>query len=127
MVSLGMIGAGESNSRARMEVQRADPQSADGEAIRTGWRFGAEDFLTRLLDRMEDARSEHHSSRERRESDLERAERIIAEKLAEAGWDAQRLRLERKGHPLKVEIAAEVRRQTTASLKWIAARLHIGT
>jgi hypothetical protein len=43
------------------------------------------------------------------------------------GWKEQALRLLPKGHPRKVEIARRLREETTLSLKWIAARLHMGT
>jgi hypothetical protein len=31
-----------------------------------------------------------------------------------------------KGHPVKVQLARQLRQETTMSLKWIAGRLHMG-
>jgi hypothetical protein len=56
-----------------------------------------------------------------------RAERIIAEELGRNGWAEQDLATTRKNDPIKLEIAARLRRETTLPIKAIAARLHLGT
>ena len=43
------------------------------------------------------------------------------------GWEEEQLRAHRKGHPSKVKLARRLRQETTMSLKWIAARLQMGT
>ena len=43
------------------------------------------------------------------------------------GWDEDQLRARRKGHRSKVMLARRLRQETTMSLKWIAARLQMGT
>jgi hypothetical protein len=43
------------------------------------------------------------------------------------GWSEAALRARRKGEPRKVELAWELRSQTTMPLTWIADRLNRGT
>jgi hypothetical protein len=43
------------------------------------------------------------------------------------GWSEADLGRARKSAPGKVAIAARWRRETTMPLKWIAARIHLGT
>jgi predicted transcriptional regulator len=56
-----------------------------------------------------------------------KAERIIQEKLTRLGWDATQMQLQRKNDPRRLAIAARLRRETTLSLKAIAARLGLGS
>ena len=53
----------------------------------------------------------------------QRARHIVLEGLLEAGWNAERLRAERKGHPTKVKLARRSRRETAMTLQWIAESL----
>jgi hypothetical protein len=43
------------------------------------------------------------------------------------GWRDADLRARRKGEPRKIELAWELRSQTTMPLAWIAERLNLGT
>ena len=43
------------------------------------------------------------------------------------GWTEADLKGRSKGHPQKVELAAELRAKTTMPLAWIAERLCMGT
>ena len=95
--------------------------------MRNGWRVGAEDFLDRLLGKWEGKMREHHGGRERSETEIEKARRLIASELAPAGWGVGQLARERKGAAVKVAIAQRLRQETTMPLKWIAAELHTGT
>jgi hypothetical protein len=63
----------------------------------------------------------------RRENATNRAERIIAEELGRWGWTEGDLRRQRKKAPGKLDLAARLRRETILPLKWIAARVHLGT
>jgi hypothetical protein len=40
---------------------------------------------------------------------------------------SERLRQERKGRPVKVDLARRLRRKTTMTLQWIAENLEMGT
>ncbi len=57
----------------------------------------------------------------------QKAERIIGEELRRVDWPEEALRAFPKGHPVKVALARRLRKDTTMSLKWIAARLHMGS
>ena len=61
----------------------------------------------------------------------ERAEarvgRIIAEELGRLGWQESDLANRRKNDPAKLALAARLRRETTLPLKWITARVRLGT
>jgi len=96
--------------------------------IRRGWRFGSEEFVSRMLERASEVvgNGDIHSRREVKESMDQRAQRIVAEELKEAGWSAGQLKFERKGHPVKVKIARRLRKETTKTLRSIAEELHMG-
>jgi putative transposase len=111
----------------RMESQRKEPGPAGVKSVRRGWKLGAEDFLAHLLDRMEGNLGENHHARERNETEKGKAERIVMEELKDRGLRGRDLSLLRKGDMAKVEIAQRLRKETTASLKWIANRLEMGT
>ena len=55
------------------------------------------------------------------------AERLGVEGLKRRGGSEADLRAWRKGDPRKVELARELRSQTTMPLAWIAARLNLGS
>ncbi len=70
---------------------------------------------------------ENHSGELRRESAQAKAERIIAEALSRLGWTEADVAQRRKSAPEKLAIASRLRRETTLSIKTIAARMHLGT
>jgi len=111
----------------RLESQRQTTEVSDLAMMRTGWRVGGEDFLDRILEKWDGQLREHHGGKEKLETDLERARRVVASELARSGWTTTQLATERKGHAVKVAIAQRLREETTMSLKWIAAELHMGT
>jgi len=76
---------------------------------------------------MEGALGEHHAGDLKRESAEAKAERIIAEELRRLRWANTDLQLRLKSDPAKLQIAARLRVETTLTIKWIAARLHLGT
>ena len=53
--------------------------------------------------------------------------RMVQEELQRLGWPETDLRARPKGHGGKVQVARRLRQETTMSLKWIAARLHMGS
>lgn len=111
----------------RLESQRRTTDETDLALMRTGWRVGGEDFLSRLLEKWDGKLHEHHGGKERLETDLERARRLIASELARSRWTPKQLGRERKGHAVKLAIARRLREETTMPLKWIAEELHMGT
>lgn len=64
---------------------------------------------------------------ERVETDTALAQRLVREVLAAVRWREVDLALQPKGHPVKVEVARELRRQTPMSRRWIAERLRMGS
>ena len=76
---------------------------------------------------MEGSLGGHHAGELHQEAARAKAERIIAEELQRHGWQEQDLVSRRKNDPTKLEIAARLRRETTLSLKAIAARVHLGS
>src|SRR5881398_3951260 len=58
------------------EHRRIEPNDPSAQQIRRGWSFAAEDFVARLVDRIPGSLSEHHHTRERNQTDEQRAEAI---------------------------------------------------
>ena len=131
---LGEHGVGTDDRLARfefsrrMESERVAVNDAGNSAwlLRRGWRLGGEEFLTRLLDRLDGKVTENHQARERTETADAKAERIIQESLREMGWTEDDLRERRKCAREKVRIAQRLRAETTLSLKRVATRLNMG-
>lgn len=110
----------------RTEARRGQAGGPESEAIRRGWRYGAEDFLARLLDKLPGPPTINHRSNERNETEAEKAERIVRDSLIGLGWEQSDLARRRKSDPTKVEIARRLRSNTAVSLRWIADRLEMG-
>ena len=110
-----------------VEAIRRDPEAqAEDRNLLRSWRVGSEEFIARLLDRLEGTTSEHHLAAVRHESMNQRAERIVAEELKTSGWTSERLVLEKKNHPFKVTTARRLRAETTMTLARISKRLSMG-
>jgi hypothetical protein len=93
-------------------------------------RLQANDFITANraeLEQMEDELGEDHAGALRRESGEAKTERLVGQELKRLGWTEADLAARRKSDPLKLAIAARLRKETTLSLKAIAARVHLGT
>ena len=69
----------------------------------------------------------NHYGAERRETDVQKAERIVREELGRLGWPEAGLGAQPKGHRAKVTIARRLRQETTMSLKCVAQRLQMGS
>lgn len=110
--------------------RREDIFLDDGEQwqpLRRGWCLGSEAFRAQLLEWMSGKLGEHHSGELRRETAQAKAERIVGEQMKRKGWKEPELRRRSKSDPGKLAMAARLRRETTLPIKWIAARLHLGT
>jgi putative transposase len=110
-----------------MEERRRSELPQQYEQIRQGWYIGSEAFRQGLLVQVEDRQREAHYGEELSESDEAKAERLIEEGLKKLDWSERQLADEAKCHPAKVRLATTLRAETTMTLKWIAARLHMGT
>ena len=96
-------------------------------AVRRGWYLGSNEFRRELLTQMEEKVSESHYGGERHEVAAEKAERLVQAHLKRLRWPEEELGRRRKSDPGKVRIARQLRAETTMTLKWIAARLRMGT
>ena len=111
-----------------MEARRLEPGDEEMlQAFRRGWHVGSEAFRQEQLARMEGKLGQHHAGKLRRETAEAKGGRIVAEELRRLGWSESELMLRRKNDPDKMEIAVRLRRETTLSIKDIAARVHLGT
>ena len=120
--------AGRQEFERHMEARRLE--EADEEeikALRRGWCLGSEPFRQKMLELMEGKLGENHSGELHRETAEQKANRIICEELSRLGWQESDLTARRRSDPGKVAIAARLRQETTLPIKWIAARLQIGT
>jgi REP element-mobilizing transposase RayT len=132
---MGEYGFQRDDHRSRLEFGRCmrdrqrEANDAEAELIRRRWWYGAEDFISRLMDRASAPISvrDHHYASERSETDEQRAERIVRARLAKLGWRNQDLSTRRKSDPQKIRLAEKLRFETTVSLRWIAQRLEMGT
>ncbi len=114
-----------------MEVRRRAEGHADEKlwsGIRRGWKFGAEYFLERLVavGAAAGANREIHEGDAVAETMEEKARCVIAEFLGKRKVELEELKTRRKGDPLKMELAAELRKRTAMSVGWIAKELNAG-
>jgi putative transposase len=120
--------AGRQRFEKQMEARRAEAlDAAVWKALRRGWYLGGAEFHRQLLSRMEGHLGENHAGELRQESEEQKAERIVAEELKRLGWRERDLLTRRKNDPDKLALGGRIRRETTMSIKRIAARLHLGT
>lgn len=119
--------AGRRQFEQRMEERRAPETGGDWRAVRRGWCLGDATFRHELLAQAHEREREHHYGGQRRETAEEKAGRIVAEELDARGWSEAELARRPKGDAEKVGMAQRLRRETSVTLKWIAARLRMGS
>ena len=119
--------AGRRELARAVEERRAAESGVEYKAIRRGWCLGEPAFKQELLEQMAGGFGGHHGGPERAESAEAGAERWVGAELQRLGWDATELQRRRKGDPGKVRLARRLRRETTMTLAWIAARLAMGS
>jgi hypothetical protein len=108
-------------------IFETDVDRQDWKAISRGWCLGPPKFKASLLKRLDGKLGPHHSGKLRQETSAAKAERIITEELKRLKWKEAELGQRAKSDPLKLALAARLRRETTQTLPWIALRLHMGT
>jgi REP element-mobilizing transposase RayT len=116
--------AGRRYLAGQLEQRRA--AEGDYRSLRRGWCLGDEAFRQELLGQMRERLGENHYAAERQESGEAQAHGLLAAELKRLGWTPTDLERRRKGDPGKVAIAWRLRTETTMTLKWIAAELHMG-
>lgn len=110
-----------------LESRRGAPEPDLWRALRRGWCFGDEAFRAEVLARWREAAPDHRRGPLPSEAQVRVGRQIVAEELARRGWSVAELARRRKTDPEKVAIARRLRRETTLSLRWIAAALHLGS
>ena len=108
----------------RRRLEEMDPEAL--ESFRHGWCLGSEAFRKECLEKMEDKVSDNHPGRERWETAAAKAQRLIAQELLRLNWTRDDLLHRAKSDPLKLALAARLRRETTLSIKQIAVQLNLG-
>jgi hypothetical protein len=131
---LGDHGIQEDSAIGRQEFERHIKvrrlEEADEEELkplRRGWCLGSEQFRYEMLERMDGKLGENHSGELHRETTEQKANRILSEELSRRGWTESDLATRRRSDPDKLAIAVRLRNETTLPVKWIAARVQIGT
>ncbi|MHB8520499.1 MAG: transposase [Limisphaerales bacterium] len=132
---LGEWGIREDNAAGRRQFQQAmqqrqapqqESQTERWQKLRRGWCWGAEGFRQQMLERIAEKRGDQHHGEELRESEQQKAERLVRQLLKKRGWTESDLATRRKGDRTKVRLATHLRSETTMSWKWIAERLSMG-
>jgi hypothetical protein len=95
--------------------------------VERGWCLGGEEFRQELLEQVDTRSGPSHFGEAVQEAEGVQAERLVVTGLKRMGWSEADLKARRKGEPRKVELAAELRSQTTMPLAWIAERLNMGS
>jgi putative transposase len=120
--------AGRREFGRRMELSRPlEGEPGQYKRVRRGWYLGDKAFRAELLGQMKEQMREHHYGEERAETEQEAAEKIVREGMKRLGWKEADLEMRRKGDEGKLKLAQRLRAETTVSVKWIAARLRMGT
>jgi putative transposase len=132
---LGEWRIAEDNAAGRRELERSMEQrkeleiakeSSDWKKLRRGWCWGAKSFREEMLGLIDQQQGEQHYGEELRESDEQKAERLVTEMLRQVDWREAELKRRRKGDPKKARMAARLRAKTTMTWLWIAKRLAMG-
>jgi REP element-mobilizing transposase RayT len=113
--------AGRRKFASSSESRRSEDLPREYRRVERGWCLGGEDFRRELLAKA------LRPGANRRDAQETKALRLLREEMARLGWDRAALRAASKGDKRKVAIAARLRRETTASLEWIAQHVAMGT
>jgi len=124
----GDTAAARREFERRMEARRAEEgDAAEWKGLRRGWCLGTGQFKRALLQRMRGLLGPNHSGALRRESELARAEELVAQELKRLGWQEQDLKQRPKSDAAKVALAARLRQETVLTIGQIARRLQMGS
>jgi putative transposase len=111
-----------------LERRRREAEAPESvKVFRRGWCLGTQEFKHQMLEMMEGRLGENHFGEQRQETAEARARRIVELELKRRHWSKKDLKDRRKCDPSKLAIAARIRKETTMTVKDIAALLHLGT
>ena len=132
---LGEWGVKQDNAAGRRQLEQGMEQrrelemsqeNTDWKKLRRGWCWGPKGFREELLDLIGEKQGKQHHGEELRESEEQKAERLVGELLRKAGWTQGELKRRRKGDLKKARMAARLRGETTMTWTWISRRLEMG-
>ena len=129
---LGELGIPQDDAAGRRRLaqavgeRRAKDPPEEWKEVRRGWFLGTAQEKERLLERMSSGMGPHHGGEEKRESDEQKAQRLVGEELRKRRWTEQDLAKRRKTDAGKVKLARRLRDETVMTLDWIAQRLKMG-
>jgi REP element-mobilizing transposase RayT len=121
--------AGRRLLEATLEQHRELDQARENndlKRLRRGWCLGSKEFKAEMLDLIGERQGQQDLGDELRESDEQKAERVLGRLLRGRKWTMKELSARRKGDKVKVSLAKELRRETTMTWAWIAHRLCMG-
>lgn len=119
--------AGRRRFREMTEKHRSAEDPDQYRNIRRGWCFGGDAFLKRCRKAVGRKLKAEHSGIERRESEQQHAEDLIAMELKRLKLKNRALVKLPKGAAEKVQIAQRLRHETVVPFSWIATRLSMGS
>ncbi len=119
--------AGRRELERQLEARRQAEDLTAYRSIRRGWYFGEEAFRRELLEQVGKRIGQEHYGEERKESQMEKAERLVREELKTQKLKEADLAALSKGDRRKIQIAQRLRQETTMTVKWIAERLRMGS
>ena len=132
---LGEWRIGKDNAAGRRQLEQGMEQrkelelsqeSSDWKKLRRGWCWGPKGFREDMLELIGEKQGPQHYGEELKESEEQKAERLIAEMLGKAGWTEGELKRRRMGDARKARMAGRLRAETTLTWPWIAKRLEMG-
>ncbi len=118
--------AGRREFENRLEMRRKSEDGTESKTIVTNWFLGSDEFRKELLAQMGEAAGREHFGSEIRESEEDRADRILRQELNKIDCKEAALKEMPKGDPRKIKIARRLRCETTVTMAWIASRLQMG-
>ena len=119
--------AGRAEFERQMERRRREELVEEFKPVERGWCLGSEAFREELLAAAGERVGASHYGAERQEAGAAKAERLVRAGLQTLGWAQKELSQRRKGDKGKVKLARQLRAETTMTLRWIAARLQMGS
>ena len=122
-------GKGRGELERAMEQRKEMEQAREGrdwKRLRRGWCWGPVTFRAELLDLIAQQQDSQHYGEELRESEEQKAERMVGAMIRAAGWTETELPNRAKGDPKKARLAEQLRAETTMTWQWIAKRLAMG-
>ncbi|HVV02349.1 MAG TPA: hypothetical protein VHH88_13355, partial [Verrucomicrobiae bacterium] len=138
LASLGLDEAKRRGYEAYMEGRvlelgnksRREELEEQWRVLRRGWYLGEEGFLDKLKGLLEKAvggaKAQSRGGDARRQHDLNTAEELVVRGMRILGMKEKDLVALGRSAPEKAVLAWWVRKQTTAPLKWVSARLQMG-